>query len=187
MGTITRLLTQADEGDPKAHDELFTLVYKDLRRLAQSLLHQWPSIPLDGTELVSMACLKLLANEQLSARDRKHFFFVLGRAMNDVLADERRRNRALKRGGGWQRMPLGDPVSNSRQERTAMLDLGPALAELARVDPDAAAVTSLRMGSGYSLREAARILGVSLARVRADWTYAQAWLAARTDGRHPPE
>lgn len=182
MGTITRLLAQVNEGNSTAHEELFHYVYSDLRRLAQSLLREWPRARLEGTELVHMACLKLLAAERLTAESRQHFFFILGRAMKDVLADERRKSNSLKRGGDRQHMPLFDPPLGTKSGQTAMLDLSPALAELTRIDPDAGAVISLRIASGCSLREAARVLDVSLAKVRSDWTYAQAWLASRTGG-----
>lgn len=184
QGTVTRLLRAMDAGEPDARDTLFAHVQADLRRIAQSLLNHWPrtAAGTSGTELVNMACLRLLAADRLSAEDRKQFFYQLGRAMHDVLVQEARRTRAAKRGGGWRRQLLGEAVSSDDESVTDdLLDLHAALNDLALVDPDAATVIRLRFFAGYSFRETATILGRTLAQVRGDWEYARAWLSTHVD------
>lgn len=60
MSDVTRILEAAQEGDPKAAEELLPLVYDELRRLAaQRMALQPPGQTLQATALVHEAWLKL--------------------------------------------------------------------------------------------------------------------------------
>lgn len=183
-GTITRLLDRARGGDDGARDQLFELVYSDLRAIAQSLLAsgRWPRGAIGGTELVNSACLRLLGREQLDAENRRHFFYLLGRAMHDVLVEEARRETADKRGGGRRAEALVEFAVEGDTAVFATLELSEAITELHEIDPEAARVVRLRFFCGRSLRETAEIMGTTLAVVRRHWDYASAWLRVRLDG-----
>lgn len=179
-GTITLLLRRSQDGEREATDALFECVLPELRTIARKVLRGHARLDdLSGTALINDACERLLQREMLSAADRRHFFFLFGRAMNDVLIDQYRRSRAAKRGSPAQRRPLFDHEAVSPLPEYDMLDLREAFAELRRVDPKGADLVNLRFFCGKSLRDAAAVLGCSLAEVRQNWSYAQAWLAAR--------
>lgn len=184
-GTVTRLLRAVDAGDPGAPNALLAHVQADLRRIAQSLLDHWPRslAGTSGTELVNVACIRLLAADRLNAEDRRQFFFQLGRAMHDELVEEARRATTMKRGGAWRRQQLGDMQAEDGGLSADLLDLNAALDDLASVDIHAATVVRLRYFADYSFRETATILGRTLGQVRGDWEYARAWLEARLHPR----
>lgn len=186
-GTITRLLDASHRGDKAAMDDLFDRVYEELRQIARRLTADVPErADLNPATLVNAACERLLASEKLNAEDRRHFFFIFGRAMHDVVVDEARRATALKRN---QRPGELLPSSQSVHLDRTTLTLG-TLADLVRefheVDPDAAQVVRLRYFAGRSLRQTASDLGITLAAVRAHWAYAKAWLAERVKGDASP-
>jgi RNA polymerase sigma factor (TIGR02999 family) len=178
-GTVTILLREMRAGSRPAFDELFRLLQQDLRRFAQSLLRKGPHHDFTGTELVNMACARLLGKGQPQADDRAHLFFLIGRAMRDTLVEEARKEAAQARGGGRARVPMIDFTVDERTSRLDVLDLHEALTELERRDPAGARVIELRFFAGLSLEQTAEAIGCSLAAVRRDWTYARAWLSER--------
>lgn len=187
-GTITVLLRKARDGDLHARDRLFVLVDQDLRRLAAGMLPKggWVHGELDATALVNSACERLLGKEQLDAECRKHFFFILGRAMHDCLVEQARAAGSAKRGGGHHRVPLVEFHTDGHRTAAGMLDLDEALEALRTHDPDGAQIVQLRFFGGRTLEEAAEIMGCTFAAARQHWDYARAWLHERLAARDGP-
>lgn len=178
-GTITRLLTEARDGRPRALDDLFELLYDDLRAVARRELGKAHNSPVHATTLVHSACARLLGRDALDAADRRHFFFLLGRAMHDVLVEGVREERSQKRGGGWRRQTLVEFECDDRAVVADALDLAEALGALERVDPESHRVVMLRCFGGRTLREAAELMECTFATARGHWDYARAWLRER--------
>src|SRR5512139_3860194 len=80
-------------------DDLFSLTYEELRRLAHSVKRGDPSATLSPTALVNEAWLKLANSPRLGATSRLHFKRIAARAMRQVLVEAARRRNADKRGG----------------------------------------------------------------------------------------
>jgi len=180
-GTITSLLGQVRTGDKEASDRLFEHVYADLKRMGSVLLaaKTYRAGALGSTALVNAACERLLGRDNLVAEDRRHFFFLLSRAMQDVLVEQARADLAAKRGGGFRRVPLDDFGVDTGSRDTSILDVREALEELRQHDPDAAEIVMLRFFAGRSLHEIGELMDRTLAIVRRDWEYARAWLHER--------
>lgn len=183
-GEITVLLRRARTDSGPALDELFRLIYDDLRLMAKSALHAggYAYLGLDGTAVVNAACARLLGRNQLDAQDRRHFFFLLSRAMQDVLVEEARAALAAKRGGKQRRVELTDDSAETAASATVRLDvieLHKAIEELRAADPEAARLVELRYFAGRTLEETAEIMETTVAVVRRNWAYARAWLAER--------
>ncbi len=180
-GTVTGLLDRMRGGDAAAKDELFDLVYGELRDLARYQLARAgrSNRPFEGTELINAACEKLLGKSGLDADNRKHFFFLFGRAMHDVLIGESRRAAAIRRGGLLRRTPLVQIDVDGQATFWRRGDVREALTELRRFDAGAAQVIELRCFAGRTIDETAEMLSRSVASVRRDWSYAKAWLAER--------
>ena len=184
MGSeFTELIRQAAGGDTLARDRAFVLVEHELRRIAQHMLgaYRGGRAGLQATEVVSLACVKLLEGGRLEPEGRRHFFFLLTRAMGDVLRDEEDRARAAKRGGNGRQVPLAEFAVDDEQTTVLASELLQALEELRAIDPDAARVAELRFLAGRSLRATGELLSMTLATVRGNWDYARAWLAERLD------
>jgi RNA polymerase sigma factor (TIGR02999 family) len=181
--SITSLLSMARNGDPAALDRVFRYTYAELHRVAKGHLGEGPSgATLGATALVNAACERLLGAQRLDAENRRHFFFILSRAMHDVVVEHARAQGAAKRGGGHQRAPLVEIAADGRSQTFAAADLHAALDALHDIDPEAAQVVMLRFLCGRTLEEAAELMGCTFAVARRHWDYAKAWLGERLSG-----
>ncbi len=157
-------------------NDLFPVVYDELRRLAAArLAHEPHGHTLDATALVNEAYIKLQA---ASFDSRSGFFRAAAAAMQRILVDHARGKRAEKRGGTGKRFEVceGDRVVMSDPD--TVLAVNEALESLALDDPESAEVARLRLFAGLTVEEAADALGVSRATAFRDWAYARAVLTA---------
>ena len=180
-GTITALLDQIRAGEAGALDRLFNLVYPDLKRLANNILAhraKGPNIP-SVTTLVHDACTRLLDRDALDAQNRRHFFRLFCRAMEDEWVERARHDLAQKRQPKGVRESLTDLELGVVQTDVDFMHLRTALGDLALSDSEAAEVVALRFYCGATLEETAEIMGSSVAIVRRNWSYAKAWLHDR--------
>jgi RNA polymerase sigma factor (TIGR02999 family) len=192
MSEVTRILSAASAGDPRASEELLPLVYEELRKLAAArLADEKPGQTLQATALVHEAYLRLVGNEEPARpwNGRGHFFAAAAEAMRRVLVENARRKGAEKRGGGGQRIPLDDVEDDVEVVAPAspddLLDLDEALAALERSDRTAAELVKLRYFAGMTLREAAAALTLAPRTADAVWAYARAWLLDRLKSSGP--
>jgi RNA polymerase sigma factor (TIGR02999 family) len=183
MADVTCLLSAIDSGDPLAAEQLLTLVYDDLRRLAaHRLAHEAPGQTLQPTELVHEAYLRLLGGKEAHWEGRGHFFAAAAEAMRRILVENARSKRRLKRGGDRARLPLEEAELLAPEPSEDVLALDEALTALAATDRAAADLVQLRYFAGLSIPDAAQVLGVSPRTAKRLWTYARAWLHERIQG-----
>jgi RNA polymerase sigma-70 factor, ECF subfamily len=192
----TLLLHKAASGDRQAAEQLLPLVYEQMRALAGSQFAAQPGGGQSGhtlqpTALVHEAYVRLIrAPEGGGYESRGHFMAVAAMAMRQILTDHARRKRAAKRSGGegaervdFTIVEATVPAQNSPGLGTKSgLDieqLDDVLTELERLDPRRHQVVCLRFFGGLEMAEVARVIGVSLSTVEADWRSARAWLAVR--------
>jgi RNA polymerase sigma factor (TIGR02999 family) len=176
---ITTLLQRWAEGDRNAGDRALERVYTELRRLAAHYLRlERPGHTLQPTALVHEIYLRLEGRDVRWA-DRKHFFVVAAGHMRRILVDHARARQADKRGGDEVRVPLRDADRSELPRDADLLALDLALEQLKELDARAAAAVELRFFGGFSEREAASILDISVATLKRDWEFARAWLLAR--------
>jgi RNA polymerase sigma factor (TIGR02999 family) len=90
MSDVTRILSEIEQGDPQASEQLLPLVYEELRRLAaQKMAEEKPGQTLQATGLVHEAYLRLVDGEQVRRWDsRGHFFSAAAEAMRRILVDK---------------------------------------------------------------------------------------------------
>lgn len=176
-GSMTRLLKRAAQGDVEASSELWNVVYERLRGLAMAKMREErPDHALQATALVNEAYMRIAELRQLDWRDRKHFFAVVGRAMRRVLVDEARRRDAIKRGGGYQAIPLDTSQIMPQMRNDQIIELDDAMKRLADLDDRQARIVELRFFVGLTVPEIAELLEVSPRTVEGDWAMARSWL-----------
>src|SRR5881394_95054 len=96
------MTTALRAGSGAAPEELFSLVYQELRRIARSQRRAAGSpATLDTTALVHEVYLKLHAVPEAASIDRVHFLSLAARAMRQILVDHARSRSRLKRGGAF--------------------------------------------------------------------------------------
>lgn len=183
--TVTGLLRQLADGEPEAGNELLPLVYAQLKALARRQLRgERAGHTLNTTALVHEAYLRF-GLEEVSWRDRAHFFAVAARAMRRVLIDYAEARRAQKRGGDAPPLPLEDTVAAPEHRIEDLLALDEALDRLAALDPRQVRVVECHVFAGMSLDETAAALDISPATVSRDWALARAWLNRTLTSERP--
>lgn len=173
---VTALLRKLSEGDTTARDQLFTIVYQELRRLARRTMQaERRDHTLQATALVHEAFLRLAGKTAIDWEDRKHFFAVAAQTMRRILVDHARALSATKRDGGL-RTELTPNIALTEENVHDILAVDEALSRLKTVDSRQRQVVELRYFAGLSNDETAAVLGVDVRTIKRDWQVARAWL-----------
>ena len=181
---VTRILEAITAGDDRAGDELFELVYDELRAIAGKLMQQERADhTLQPTAVVHEAYLRLFGKQAPRWENRAHFFGTAAEAMRRILVDHARRKLSLKRGGDRQRVELPEIPERTRAQLEDLLALDEALDRLERRDPKMAQVVKLRYFAGLGVKQTAGVLEISPRSVNRLWTGARAWLQREIDRR----
>jgi RNA polymerase sigma factor (TIGR02999 family) len=142
---VTTLIIGWRGGDQKARDELFALVYQELRKLAQRYLRlERPGHTLQPTALVHELYLRLVGSQPVMWQDRAHFFAVAAHTLRRILVDSARARSAGKRGGNQLKISLTSANGWVEPRDEDLLSLNEALVRLAELEPRAARVVELR-------------------------------------------
>ncbi len=177
MSEVTQVLVALQHGDPKAADELLPLIYQELRHLAaHKMSNESPGHTLQPTALVHEAWLRLVGAEQQTWQNRAHFFGAAAEAMRRILIESARRKRAVRHGGGQQRLDIEEVNVAAGMKDDELLALDEVLDTFAAEDPQKAELVELRYFAGLSFEEAAEVLAVSVPTAKRWWAYARAWL-----------
>jgi RNA polymerase sigma factor (TIGR02999 family) len=178
MSDVTQILSQVEQGDPSAAEQLLPLIYDELRELAAaSLAKEKPGQTLQATALVHEAYLRLVDVEKAQHwNSRGHFFSAAAEAMRRILVENARRKRRLKHGGEQKRVDLPDNLVASDDRDDLILLVDESLAALAGQNAQAAKLVKLRFFAGLTLPEAASVLSLSPRTADRLWAYAKAWL-----------
>ena len=170
---------KSESGDGKASDELFLLVYQELRRLAEAKLAQEkPGKTLQATALVNEAYVRLVDRPDSQQWDNsRHFFAAAAEAMRRILIERARRRASRKRGGDRERIEIEAVEPAILPLRCDdLLGLDAALRKLAQQHPRKAELVKLRFFAGLTVARAAKALGICTSTAENDWTYARSWL-----------
>lgn len=174
MSDITSILDAIQDGNPKAADDLLSLVYLELRNLAaQKMAREQPGHTLQATALVHEAWLRL---DNGTFANRAHFFAAAAEAMRRILVESARRKKRLKHGGELERTDIDALELPLPMPDDELMALDEALDRLATVDSRAAEVVKLCFFVGLTQEQAAGELGVSLSTVERLWGFARVWL-----------
>src|SRR5262249_31055520 len=108
---------------------------------------------LQPTALVHEAWLRLVGKENPNFQNRAHFFAAAAEAMRRILIDKARRKRAVRHGGGQQRVELEQAEFASTSDHDQLLAVNDALDKLALQNKLEAEVVKLRYFVGMTLEE----------------------------------
>ncbi len=176
-GDVTQLLQDLGNGDRGALDRLVPLVYQELRaQAARALRRERGDHTLDATALVHEAYMRLADQHKLQWHHRAQFFGLAAQMMRRILVDHARRHRAAKRGGALAKVTLDASFMAASDSTVDLTVLDEALTRLAAFDAQQCRLVELRFFGGMTIEETAKVLEISPATVKREWTVAKAWL-----------
>jgi RNA polymerase sigma factor (TIGR02999 family) len=181
MGEVTQILQRVQDGERHSSDELLSLLYDELRRLAAAqLARERPGQTLQPTALVHEAWLRLVISKSCRHEpdwdNRRHFFAAAAEAMRRILIEKARRKKRIKHGGGLERVRLDEANVAAMMPSEQLLALDDALQGLEQADPEAAQLVKLRFYAGLTHEKASETLGISRRTADRLWAFGRAWL-----------
>jgi len=176
------LVSAAEAGDTRAADQLFSLLYGELHRLAEHTLRRGSGTStLRATTLLHEAYLNISSRTELAFPDRARFLAYASRAMRGLVIDYARRRCAQKRGRQFE-ITLREEASGPEQVLGSAEDLErlhDALDELGKLEPALAQLVDLHFFCGYTFAEIAGLRDVSERTIQRDWRKARLLLYER--------
>ena len=173
---ITVLLGSDDTSDSEYIDQLFKLLYKEIKNIASIQLRKLnPDSVLSPTVLVNECYLKLHKTEGLNLKNRKHFYCIAAKSMRFYLMDLYKSQFSQKREG------INTVLSLSKLTDEESIDielsaLDEALNELEHIDEDLARLVELRFFWGFTLDNIAEIFETSTNKIFQQWLMAKSLL-----------
>jgi RNA polymerase sigma factor (TIGR02999 family) len=167
-GDITQWLKSLEtDQDGAATDELFKMLYGELRRQASAQMRkEYAGHTLSAT-----------AQTRTHWISRSHFLATASIMMRRILVNHAIAKQTLKRD-----MPLVSLTLTEAQQvmgdnqSQSVIAVHDALLALEQIDSRAAKVVELKFFGGLEIEEIAELLGLSTATIKRDWTLARAWL-----------
>ena len=176
---VTGLLRRSDAGDEGAQVALWYVIYPQLRAMAsRHMRKEAKGRTLQPTAVVHEAWMRLVAPPG-GWESRKHFFGAMAKVMRDVVVDDARKRKRVKRGGDQCRRS-GDVVAlqipAARRDPAEILAVHEAVERLRALNTRQAEVVVFRYFASMTTEETAEALGVSQRTVVMDSKLALAWL-----------
>jgi RNA polymerase sigma factor (TIGR02999 family) len=157
-GQVTQLLGEVAAGNREAHDQLWSLMEGNLRRIARRLA-RCRDARLQPTEIVNEAYAEFAARERPTLATEVEFRRYVTRVMKNVVGEAARSRKARKRSGPYQRESLtGQPLVGRSPEKELIVQN--ALEQLRKSNPRAADAVEYQQYGGMEVELIAEALHV---------------------------
>jgi RNA polymerase sigma factor (TIGR02999 family) len=174
---ISLLIGSAEQGDKAATEALFATLYTELRRMAKRELGKRAGfVSISATTLLHQAYLDMSAREGQSFPDRARFMAYAARVMRTFIIDHARERHAQKRGGLFEITSLDTNAMENCVDHREVAQIGDALDDLAKAEPELAEIVDLKFFCGLSFAEIAALRDVSERTVQRNWERARLYL-----------
>jgi RNA polymerase sigma factor (TIGR02999 family) len=174
---VTQCLIDYSSGDRAALDEVLSLVYAELRRIAASYLRrERRDHTLQPTALVHEAYMRLVDQKNVDWRNRAQFFGLAAEMMRRILINHALEKQAAKRGGGAIKITLSEVAQVFPSFDIDLIALDEAMKRLADIDPRKSRLVELKFFGGLTIEEITEVMEISTATVEREWAFARAWL-----------
>lgn len=179
-GLVTQWLSALSApavNDPDTANQLFELLYDDLRRLARGhMRRENPAHTLSATALAHEAWFRMAEQTRTQWKNRSHFLAVSSTMMRRILVNHELARRAAKRDVELVALTLSGLQQLGAAPDRDLVAVHESLLVFETLDARAAKGVELRFFGGLENDEIAEVLGISVATVKRDWMLARAWL-----------
>ena len=167
---LSETLAAAAAGDRAAIDQLYGVLYPELRALAHRRVRgSSGAVVLDTTSLVHESYLRFVKAGKIAVQSHKQFLAYAAHVMRSVVVDYVRHAQAQRRGGKSVHVTLDTNLADSIESPVdEVIRVNDLLTELAAVDARLVTVVEMRYFAALDNDEIAEILGVTGRTVRRD-------------------
>jgi RNA polymerase sigma factor (TIGR02999 family) len=171
---VEKVLTE-NSGAEASGSHLFSMLYSQLRQIAQSALRRSGSrLALSPTTLLHEAYIDISARDALLFPDRARFMAYASRAMRGLIVDYVREGMAQKRGSAFEFTTLSPELDRTvGGDHATLTRISDALDELSTLDAALAELVDLKFFCGFSFGEIAAMRCVSERTIQRDWEKAR--------------
>lgn len=171
---ITALLTEIKSGRKDLVDEVFGLLYTEIKSIAGHQLKQLsPGQTITPTVLAHECYLKVANNEDLQLNNKRHFLRYMGISMRAFLVDSLRAKSSAKRHHIKSAKSLSDCVGDS-QLNFRVMEMETILKRIERIDDRLFEILQLKVLLGLTYREISETIDLSERQVIRRWQQAKA-------------
>lgn len=179
--SLAALISAAEGQDSAAAEALFSVLYKELHRVARrELARNRGACSLGPTTILHQAYIEMSGREGAKFPDQPRFMAYAARVMRGLIIDHMRSRHAQKRGGQFQITSLKDDAADNSADHAREVEelsrISEALDELALSEPPLAEVVDLKFFCGFTLAEIAAMRGVAERTVQRQWHKARIYL-----------
>lgn len=174
--TIGTLIALAELGDEASAGKLFTVLYRELHRLAKRQLARQGDVSVSPTTLIHEAYLDMAGQEGQTFPDRGRFMAYAAKVMRGLIIDHVRNRLAIKRGGAFELTSLTTNIGDAIPDDKELAQISQVLDDLAQVDSSLSQIVDLKFFCGFSFHEIAVMLGVSERTAQRKWEKARIYL-----------
>lgn len=176
-GDIDALLAAAVSGDGRAQEQLFALVYQELKGIARANLRRsGGALTINPTTLVHESWLRFSRRDLGAIDGAAHFYNIVSQAMRHILCDLADRKASQKHGGELVRAELTDRLEAEDKPVDELLALHGALDRLQACDAELGTAVEWHYFAGLSVGEIAQLRNVSERTVKRHLAMGRAFL-----------
>ncbi len=176
---ITELLAGTARGDAAALQQLYAVLYPEIKRVARvRLAHSGHAAGLNTTALVHEGFLRMADQQGLQGDTRGQFFAYVGRVLRSVVIDHLRTEGRDKRGGDAVMVTLsaaGD-VAAVQSQAVDLIGLDQALERMRELDPGLYELIEMIGFAGLTIAEVATLRNLSTRSINRELLKARALL-----------
>lgn len=179
MADITELLLGTSRGDAASLQQLYALLYPEIKRVARIRLAQsGHAAGLNTTALVHEGFLRMADQQGLQGETRGQFFAYVGRVLRSVVIDHLRTEGRDKRGGDAVMVTLSaaSDVAAVQSQAVDMVGLDQALERMRALDTGLYELIEMVGFAGLSIAEVAELRGLSTRSINRELLKARALL-----------
>jgi len=177
---IQDLINRVNKGDNNALDELFPVVYEELRKSAHRIRVGFRNQDtLNTTALVHEAYLKLSKADLGQLNNKSHFYYMASKAIRQILINACKKKETKKRGQNQSHLPIEDLEESlvfSDKTVKNLVQIDELLKTLENKQPILGKIVECRFFAGLTIEETAKVVGTSPSTVKRSWHMAKTWL-----------
>jgi len=156
----------------------FPTIYEEMKRIAHGRLQfESNDLTLNTTDLVHEAYLKMSAQRVQNFANKNHFYAMASTAMRRILINYALQKKSQKRGGDHLRITMSNNELVADSSMEDMLDLDDAMKKYSQLSARGSKIIEYWFFSGFNQGEIAKMMDISVATVKREWTLARHWLS----------